>query len=242
MKHFLTAIGFYGGLLVSGISLVDWWLTDSQKASLASAVILVWNRLDDVNRKLQSYDIRNGRIAIILVGFAIILCLLSAFSGDNSPIEGVTLSAGKATATVASLGLAVGFHGIYWNYVWPWLKIKMGERFPLLSFLLFFCIVATPAAIYENGITLVGWQRYPVMEETLIRFLLWTEAFYIAVSSFSFVAIMLLLIAAGIMAVPKAIVRLAEILCRRIAESPKGPLLAISGLVAAIAGLVKAFT
>jgi hypothetical protein len=205
------------GTIVSVLVLIDMFLARTYKESLSKVVLRMWFWLDELKRHSLLTWMHKPKVQLALIGFAYICS--SAFMGlmraGNPFVIGCLLFIAVTARPLMNLALRLG---------WP-------VQFGLLG--LFSVQVTHTEYVLEFASAAIKWigeDHWWVYIAVLIPvFLLW---FY---TIFLFITVSPMVICQA----ATAVVWLVELFVRRIAEYPKGPVLALSAMLGSIAAILK---
>ncbi|MBR1252270.1 hypothetical protein JQ634_00975 [Bradyrhizobium sp. AUGA SZCCT0240] len=214
------------GTAVFVLALLEILLSEEQKRSLANGVVQIWNILDDIKARSYLDWLRHGR-SVPRMFFVLAICLLSAFflviASANTEELGYRV-------LIAGMLLASPFILLTAKFVISRLFVPAGAFETIVRIILMALILCLP-----------GWLGLSISEAAnpFIRVVAAALALY------TFGMLLIWFVAAAPLVfsyVLMALLGTSEFVVRRIAEYPKGPLLAVSGLIAAVAAFTKAIT
>jgi hypothetical protein len=242
------------GIVIFVLTVSDILLSDDQKKTLDLLSVRVWSVLDDLRRTsltdwLKRPIVRKLIFAVLLAWPSIPLVLFyrsimrSAFPLDRDSSE--TEADPVPTATIhvdpqwiEFIALAIGaFLGIYvaWKVITRILT-RQSWIHPTLALTM---IVLTLGSLYFFGSGHTYTRGYFIN-----NYFVAVAFFTVVCFAFSFIESLILAWILSVMPLALSIIasvllRITEFIARRIAEYPKGLVLALSGLLAAIAGFLK---
>jgi hypothetical protein len=221
--------------VVSVLAVLDWLLSDAQKKRISDVTLLVWNRLDELKRGsfLRVFESKTKR-AMLCAGGSI-MCVQPIidhlFWNARNPLvadvllvltEVFGLMQGPAVIAVvavmaASTGI-VGYIGL--SFLLNDLSFK---RLMARSTLMLF-VALTPILIAMTV-------SVPIQISVI--------SFFISVQ---FAVIWIVIVAPiAFAALASGLLYVAEMLLRRIAENPKGPIIALSAFLSLVLAALKVF-
>lgn len=236
----LTTIAIGGASGASILILIDWFLSDQQRRMLSDTSIKIWNWIDEVQRK-KFIDRLFGRKARVILAISaqavgIIIVSRSLLEEGSFSFDTDLLARVLAVLVGSSVGIFVT-NKFLLRPVQQWLNRAQNQFYYVLRTWIIsaaFNIVSISVAF---PLTLVNVERYEPARLAILGILglllpgMLTFTLVFILSAFVILTIQLLKIALW----------LSETIFRRIAESPKGPLLSGSALIGGIAALVKTF-
>jgi hypothetical protein len=223
-KAILADVVLAAAALTAVTSLLDWFLSDTQKARLVSCALRVWNWLDDAQKRSANirFDDESVLRKVLIVTLFSALCFFIVW--------------GFGTRDVGLLmGLLAGWSGwVAFLFIPRFVAVR--EEFLLqplairvIFYGLFFLILYVACAISES--------------DFVLSFSIGLAFGRGLVSIFFSVAFTVGLLFLALVLIPglKMFLKGLEVTARRIAESPTGPMVANSSLVGCIAALAKVF-
>jgi hypothetical protein len=251
MKEFLTSMGIWVGAVTAVLAIVDWILTEPQKKLLRGWGEHAWLWLDDQRMGTFLKFVRKRSLQIVASVVIIVFFLLTGILGFVLELHSGSVVDRRiylvAGAYSASLLAAMGF--VAWK-IHPRITDWILRSGTLLGFfircLLISSICLAAAFLIDNRATFLvaAAERNERMRMTYLIIL---SIIYLATSPIRFeaglVSTMLILSFVWFVMVLMLIALFAIIkfFLLRIVEYPKGPVLGLSGLLIAIAALVKIF-
>jgi hypothetical protein len=210
---------------IFALALLEIFLSEEQKRSLANGVLQIWNVLDEIKRRSYLEWFRRGK-SIPKVLFVLAICLVSLLL--------LFVASGRSTEAeylffVAAICIAIPFILLTAWFVISRLLEPLGAFETLVRIVLLALILYLPAWI-GKGIEVVTDSYFLNVVATALAI------YAYAMLLIWFVATAPLVFAYAL----TAVLWTCEFVVRRIAEYPKGPLLAVSGLIAALAAFTKA--
>jgi hypothetical protein len=198
------------------LSLLDLLLSDCQKSSVGAVYLGLWNRLDDLKRlspifRLRHFDWRQRAVVILIL----------------TVIQPFLFSFLLYIHTGVALPPNFHLHSLAWDFVNAVGTLYVLSFRTLRGFLL-----------RSIGVTIIV--TAAKMFEVYILGVFWTIPSWLFVFSWGFCFIILAL-PVLLAYLITAFLALGEIVVRRIAENSKGPILALSALLGALAALLKTF-
>jgi hypothetical protein len=234
--------------LVAVLGLVDWFLTEKQKRALSDWSIRAWNWVDEAKktRLLLKFKLQRPRFALLMAS-AIGAAALQGSAPPNFADIGSreALQVGSVNWWIAEAVIAICLV-VQTIFVLPWLLDGLTESYDFnqkqgRSFRGVLFAQAVLMTLFAFAVSVVAGvlMRFDLFVCKLIGLLAGVFALTSALTMFLMWWFILLAKIALAMAHP--ILASSEFLVRRIAESPKGPLAAITGLIGGVAGLLKLF-
>jgi hypothetical protein len=250
----LTNIALGGAAGAAFLKFIDWLLSDRQRKQLGDTSVTLWNWIDEIRAKRLVDYFSSGRAQLILTFFAQALAFLfvinTAFFSDAS--ISTIFHSSDLIARIASMlvGSAVGV----------WIEAKFLLR-PILRWLssaqnqaryLIRCYVVSvgvsltglaivlPLTLLGNDVNVGGIDVWLIPEWQRQAMLGFVGCVTVVAATFMLVFVLSVL-ASFCMLVARLVFSIAEFVARRIAESPKGPLLSGSALLGGVAAMIKVF-
>jgi hypothetical protein len=232
-------------LVVSGVftgimGLLDMFLSNNQKAKLADRTVNCWDRLDEAHRfSLYGWLFRPGfRIwfvaapTVLGMGASVAFLLLGGkmFTTHWFFVAGCVLA---AILTGGPIGMLMLRHIIS----------RPSKTAFLWAFLYLFIIAAAAAAIIPYGLAEMKTARIGAFlgnrSPDLVRtgLALWGIYSLVVVVLYWLVAALPVVL----VGIAQVMLALSELVVRKIAESPKGVIMGLSGLLASAGGILRAF-
>lgn len=249
----LANLLFVIGVLVFVLKISDIFLSEPQKRTLTSLTVRTWNILDEMRRTKPRDWLKRPvvrRVIFITLLSWIALAVVYYFylqlqqSSDAFPRDGdlpardfVNPSIiGWIEAIGFGLGISIGFY-IAWKVITRVL-VRQSWLHPVVAFALVLLITGV-WVLFGSGHT---YQRVFFIQSPVAFYAL----MFMMVLIGSFIEILILAWLLCVTPLVVSIIAMAllwptEFIVRRIAEYPKGPLLALSGFCAAVAGFLKLF-
>jgi hypothetical protein len=244
-----VAIGGAGGAAI--LKFIDWLLSDAQRKRLTDFSVSFWNWIDETRKTRLIMHFRGGRPQLFLaVGaqiIAIVLVWIGIFLDTRiSDLDGEMLV--RSSAVVLGSVVAVGLE-IKWvlRIILTWLGKGRNQFFYILrcyavsaGFALVGAAIVGTFDLLGHDVEVFGEHVLVIPEWQLLIFLATGTA---AVTMMATVLMILILsmLAWVLMFALQTVFSIVEFIARRIAESPKGPLLSGSALIGGAAAIVKAF-
>jgi hypothetical protein len=242
----ITNVIFVLSVILFVVTLLEIFLDEKQKQALQRSAMVTWSWLDDTKRLSPFVLMRAHLQALLLNGFSVFLALLAIGYAALVWTTGGSIRAGLFDALLR-LMLLVGFLIINalmfsWLIVWMMETTKWWATLVLaaiVSFLWWAWAFALPGLLFGDGPVspgvLIGDNPTWLIESRAYRAFLWFGSLAIgAPVAFSVIPIIFAFASASLLCI-------VEFLMRRIAEYPKGPILAASAICGALAALFKAF-
>jgi hypothetical protein len=230
-------IGLSG--FVATLSLVDFFATDIQKRRLSDWVLSVWNWLDEIKKRTFVEWFKRPRpqkgflVAVVGLTFAVSTVFQSKFFNLLGLYEGWFL-----IAAVVGCGSAVAF----------WVGRRLSKRISKAQTLQevpyitkSFIRVPILLTLAITGLWLFDLSFVRWMPEYIVVAILFLSLIAF-VSSITIGIFMIVLVFPFLLAdMLASCLRTAEFVVRRVAEYPKGPILALSVLAGGVAAVLKLF-
>jgi hypothetical protein len=225
VKAAISNVVIVGAALTALSTLIDWFLNDAQRIKLSSVALRIWSWLDDTQKRAARFRLneeafdRNVALIALIGG----LCASLAFA------------------------VSVGLYALIVGLIVGWLSLTLLFWLPALErFRYRFFLIWPPyvRALTAFGIFLVLFVALAALQTD------WIVSFSVGLVFGFFGALFLMsalmLVAAilvGLIIIPslKLFLIIIEILARRVAESPNGPVLAVSAAVGCVATMAKVF-
>jgi hypothetical protein len=236
----LADILIYLGIATAGMTLLDLLLSDRRKQNISELILRVWNYVDDASRtSLVDWLRRRRRKAWHIVIFLLVAAIV--------PAGLIIWVDHRAIFSVETLGLVSGFYALLFFtiilsgfYALKGLAYALDADSPayILFRAIWYVLVASSIsiAILYFAMRLLDYPSYSGMLSlilTLLAMLLFTIIFTILFTLVIAPLAIAYLIQFGLIC--------SEFVVRRIAENSKGPLLAVSLLIAAVGTILKVF-
>jgi len=242
----LTTLLIWLSASIAVLALADLLLSKAQKDWLSNAVIKIWSVLDEAKAWSFADWLKNPRarwwfaISIgLLMGVKQAWSIIMEESGEylrpdvlgdavrNSPLN-ISLLAAISAILVALLSRPI-FATL----------LNFTSRKGLTLRLTVFSLVAVIVLVIM--VVTLGLSEQ-ALSETIFPVILIASIFVVGLPALLVsLCVLTILFALGLAYVASAILYVAEFVVRRIAEYPKGPILALSALLGAVSALIKAF-
>jgi hypothetical protein len=228
---------------VAILAIVDLFLSASQKTWLSNAVIKTWNILDEAKGWSFADWIKESRATWWLaVGLGLLLGLLSALSSWlNKDIWEATRTSDDNWIWVVALTSALicfifFIFAFLTRRIFAWL-LKSGSVLRIAKTTAVTCVLCFLTWVLIGAIAgLSDFSLPPWLDVAIHILLLLTLPLVLLVYCG-----LTIFVARGLAYLASAIFYVGEFTVRRIAEYPKGPVLALSALFGGIVALIKAF-
>ena len=215
----ISTLLLYLGMGVGLLALLDMFLSDHQKAGIQRASIAAWNWIDNVKQLSFMNWFKRPLPRNLFPIAAAFLAMLPFF--DLHEVKGILID-GAVGAVVARLLLELLLRARNWRgFI---LRASISLVVPAIPVALL--------AIFIRGID-------PVHDSALGNVLMLFVLFFLMWIAFAFWAIAMLPFLVALVAA--AVLSVAEFVTRRIAEYPKGPILAASAIFTAAMAIFKIF-
>ncbi len=269
MKGLLTSLTIWTGAIVAALSVVDWLLTEAQKKTLKGWAESAWIWLDDhrmesLVRLLKSYIFQ---LAISFSVFILLNILDDAILSLQGPARFPELHVSNRAISISFLGLTILMAPGAWfvhSIVTKWLVMRSSVRALFARCLVSYLIAAIGFFVTQMGsywlvmggvsLCLAGMYSFPSLWfesfpwcELLLLFafgvlVLFVQSIFLLIEVYlSYIVFFVSLLWLGLFALIRFLFRTSQFVLIRIVESPKGPVLGVSGLLVGIGALVKVF-
>jgi hypothetical protein len=230
---------FVAGVIAAALSLLDLFLSDKQKASLANTSLNIWNWVDEAKRvSIFGHFVTPKWQRIVMLMSAAIGILGISYYLTTIWSPGVREVVLVIIITIVSLYIDWNFFHRVIGYI---SASNSAIAYTLKSCAVMLACGLIAGTVHKVGALLfinlpyyIGWSLViPLGIVILLMLFLFAQVFIILLIS---VGVAILIFLTYVLLYPL------EIIMRRIAEYPKGPILAVSTLAAGIAALAKVFT
>jgi hypothetical protein len=236
----LATLLIWLSVAVAVLALVDLLLSKAQKEWLSNAVIKMWSVLDEAKGWSFADWIKEPRATWWLaVGLGLLLGLLSALSSwlHKDRWEATTTSDDNWIWVVAlTVALICFIFAFLTRRIFAWLLksgslLRIAKTIAITCFLCFlvWALIGAIAGLWDFSLP-------PWLDAAIGILLLLTMPLVFLVYCG-----LTIFVARGLAYLASAIFYVGEFMVRRIAEYPKGPVLALSALFGGIVALIKAF-
>jgi len=209
-------------LAVVTIALLDLFLSESQKQSIEESLIHVWNRLDELKHANFYSLLAKRKNREIFVGIAVVLSLLIA--QGVAPILFLT--------PVGILLTAAAIFAIYEkiaNYIFSASTLVQA--------------IGRTSIVLACSVSFNILQFFGIGSQVIIRSLNDVQIIVLilrVLTGSALITWIVLIIPLTVLPVVRGALYASELIIRRVAEYPKGPLIAVGILFSAIAGIINA--
>lgn len=238
MRQALADVAIGAAILTSLLTAIDWLLSDAQKSGLSDILIKSWNWLDDVQKRRLLYWLYSGNalLAILIVSalfyiFVFYYSFLAKTGVFNEDKKYLVADLLNLWIFLPGFGVSI----VILHYVAKWLGTSNNYITFLKRVTWCSCII-----IFNTMITLLPALRQ-ISESIASRFeFAWLTSIVIFgnVGLYAFFLVFVIVI----LTVVKGILNLSTVIMLRIAESPKGPIFALSAIVGGVAALIKSIS
>ena len=205
-------------VLLLVLALLDLYLTDTQKLALSNVTVRMWDQLDETKEVYFRVFVRPREIRIsfmFIAGFYVIIgvALIAFLTSSKDHL-----------LTLFLAGVLVAIPALLFGFLFVGMAVTATTIFERLRWLVVYPFIGiTALGVLSLGNQILAAPLYFIYFSVviLVMFLM-----FAVLPFFLFFLIIIVLWAS-------------EITVRRIAESSKGPIIIISGLLAAIGGLLK---
>jgi hypothetical protein len=224
--------------IIATLAILELYLGDNQKKRLASAVTGWWSWIADLSDLSFVEFLRDSAIqrwiSWVSASLTFILFVASAHLGLGMSLDWFFAVVVFFAAIVVSLFAVIGQRILYFVFSQGWTyQIPFRAIIVLLAYFGLVVILVYPF--------LAGWGP-PLVEFGGVPSISWSALLAIAFVLFgSLMLICTLLAPLTFLLIFRVLLSTIELTLRRIAEYPKGPILAISAVVAAAGGILKLF-
>jgi hypothetical protein len=239
VQQALTDIAIGGAILTSLLTALDWLLSESQKSTLSDLSLSLWNWLDDIQkRRLLQWLYRTWTLEIVLISailLYLVVLLITLEKSGRDPLTANYLVRDIVQMWIFLPGLLIT--AVILHYMAKWLGgsnnyIDFLKKVTFVSTALLLAIIAV--LFFEPVRELTHYLLQSIYDRLE---LVWWNLLIIWGMIFSLCCLLLLAIA--LLAAVKALLTVSTVVMQRIAESPKGPLFALSAITGGVAALVK---
>lgn len=235
----LTSLLITLSVAVAILALLDLFLSDAQKKWLAVVATIIWSILDEAKAWSFSEWLKNPRATW---WFAVSLALFSAIfgtwtelygerSGDQNPM---IVTIGQALSGIFLVTVSRPLFGIIFRFKSKKELARRGCLASLLS-LAGLILAGLIIALFESA------PELPPLTEPYSRAQTIASLLFIA-SSLLFACMLTLCLSVALAYIASLLLFIGEFFVRRIAEYPKGPVLALSAFFGSVFALLKAFS
>lgn len=221
--------------LVAVLGLVDWFLSEQQKRVVSGLFVRAWSFLDDAKktRLLLKFKLERPQFYLLLVS-ALLASLINIIQPINSAEIGSTDWWLAEAACIISIVVQVK---VVLPHILDYLTVVYEEEGSTVGLFRLIFVLAPMLVILGFFVVPLLKSDFIVLRAAgLLIFVFVGTAFQTVI-----LVLYLIFIAKLGLSVARPILASSEFIIRRIAESPKGPLVAITGLVGGVAGLLKLF-
>jgi hypothetical protein len=229
---------------VAVLALLDFFLSKAQKEWLSNAVIRMWSILDEARGWSFSDWVKQPRarwwLALSLGIFPTLLIsqsefLINRFVDKSTATPKLNWIDIVAHITAFMIAVPLLFLLAWSLLAWLLQRRKLNLAVILLAASVGYLVVVVFMMLIHGYFTGEGFGpvRHPV--------LIWVQTLAALPFLLAFLCALLVLLSIGVAYVASATLYVAEFVVRRIAEYPKGPVLALSALLGGVAALIKAF-
>ena len=225
--------------LTSLLTALDWLLSDRQKSRLSNISIAVWNWLDDCQRRRLLVWLCRSRVALVVVLLVSLFCysllfMLELWHSDNAIISSSIQVYVRVIGTYIFPGFLLSVIIVFYSIEW----LSLSRTYVIFLTKVGYCsgalvLIATLALLAPSKHNFELFSGYIRERSEFV----WFNSLVIWGVVFSFIVVLLTTIV--LLSLAKLIIRLSTLVMLRIAESPKGPILAVSAITGGIAALFK---
>jgi len=225
--------------LVAIAAMLDWLVSDKQKAAISAWTLRAWNWLDDARKFSPIKWLRSRQGTFVILGLGIFMGIVPALLGLGVMIWKQPAIFQKAWSFLVPLYLLQGVPPLLAPFVIRWAISPDRARWQrvglwsitMLAVLIFLSLTVMSSLGIGFAFAFPG--TSPLGIAVFLVSMIFTYVWlYMVIAFLPFMSACTL--SGGLFAF--------EFLFRRIAEYPKGPILALSALCAGIAGIVKLWT
>jgi hypothetical protein len=227
----LATLGLWLTAALAVLGLADLFLSKAQKDWLDNAVVKLWTILDEAKGLSFADWLKHPQAKwwlAISLGLFVAIGLVTLLWDTVEPVF--------AAPIVIAIVVTITWLA---HPVLGWLleftpTVRFGHKLTIVSVLATVGLVSTVTVAWFEYTSSLHGTFFGVVIEPFIKRLVWASAI-------SLLCVPMILAARALAYIASAILYVGEFVVRRIAEYPKGPILALSALFGGICALIKAF-
>jgi hypothetical protein len=249
IHEFLTNALLAVGIIVGGTTLLDIFLGPATKTLIADMTITVWSYLDDL-RRIKFISILRTDEAVFRLSYACAGINVYSYRKIPDLLPDGMSAVFYVFLSIASFSFIFIFTRSAAEFMIP-ILLKPKSGFTILFSSLLMLIIGGITWIFLSAFTMNAINRsviyhfdemFPHYEETVTTKILFVIGVIISMlSSIIGIVGMCVVVPVIVASALSIIVFICEFLIRRLAESPKGPMLAIGGVCGAVGSILKLF-